>query len=243
MESLNEEQVKFLSETVTFLGPVKIEEALIDETGFKAIDDSSTLAILSTGAPTFPGRLGLVRLGQLKSRLDLVKTRVGFSVDYTTEVMKDDGDPEETEVEVINNLNLRAGTTKASYRAGNPFKIRAPKRPSFKILAYFGLADTTVSQIQGAISAFGPAKGVRFTFHNGIISVEVNDDNGDNFSTEIGEVEGLDEDLSYVYNAERVASIFKLALSEGSLKVGIGERGVLTVEKGSFSFYLMPTSK
>ena len=242
MENLNEEQVKFLSETVTFLGPVKIEEALIDESGFKAIDDSSTLAILSTHAPAFPGRLGLVRLGQLKSRLDLVKSRVGFSVGYNTEMMKDDGDPEETEVEVINSLNLSAGTTKASYRAGNPFKIRAPKRPSFKILAYFGLADTTVSQITSAISAFGPAKGVRFTFHKGVISVEVSDDNGDNFSAEIGEVE-LEEDLSYVYNAERVASIFKLALTEGSLKVGIGERGVLTVEKGSFSFYLMPTSK
>lgn len=82
MEQLNEEQVKFLSETVAFLGPVKIEEALIDETGFKAIDDSSTLAILSTESPVFPGRLGLTRLASLKSRLDLVKTRAGFSIGY-----------------------------------------------------------------------------------------------------------------------------------------------------------------
>lgn len=241
MEQLNEEQTKFLSETVTLLGPVKIEEAIIDDTGFKAIDDSSTLAILSNNAPAFPGQLGLTRLGQLKSRLDLVKLRAGFTIGYEKETRTVDSEEGGT-MEVISSLHLQAGSTKASYRSGDPTKIRAPKQPTFRILAYFGVADTLVNQIQSAISAF-TAKGVRFSFHNGEVSVEVSDDNGDKFSTELGNVDNLEEDLSYVYNAERVASIFKLALSDGTLKVGIGERGILAVEKGPFSFYLMPTSK
>jgi hypothetical protein len=239
---LNGDQIQFLTDAVSFLTPARVEEALIDEDGFKAIDDSSTMAVIASEIPAFPGKVALSRIHQLKSRIDLVKGKTGFAIDYVVESRKEEGNPDAVEEDVISSFDFSAGSTHARYRAGNPFVVRAPKRPALKTLAYFGLSDTTVGQIQSAVAAYGPAKEIGFVFNGGNIAIELQDDNGE-FTTNIGTVEGFDEKVSYVYNAERISVIFKLGLEDGTLKVGIGERGLLEVERGCFSFYLMPSSR
>jgi len=231
MNTLTTETTDFLIELVRTLASAKMDKAVIDDLGARAIDESGTVALMGEKIPEFPGSLGLTRVSQLKSRLDLVDGKPEFVIEYSL-----------NEEDFIKSLTFKAVGIKADYRTGNPNDIRAPKRVLDKLLTSFHLSTFLVSQLQSAIGAFGPAKNIQFSLIDGKILGLVEDENGDEFATDLGTTE-YEGKITSSYDAVNVGNLLKLCVDDNSVSVGIGEKGILTIKKGEFTFYVMPSKR
>jgi len=197
MNTLTTETTDFLIELVRTLASAKMDKAVVDDLGARAIDESGTIALMGEKVPEFPGSLGLTRVPQLKSRLDLVDGKPEFVIEYS---LNED---------FIKSLTFKAVGIKADYRTGNPNDIRAPKRVIDKLLTSFHLSTFLVSRLQSAIGAFGPAKNIQFSLADGKILGLVEDENGDEFATDLGTTE-YEGKITHSYNAVNVGNLLKL---------------------------------
>ena len=231
MKQLSQENIDYLVKLINTINPARITSAIIDDLGARAIDETGTVAMMGTNVPEFPGHLGLTRVPQLKARMELALGKPDFSVEYHNNEEKG----------FIERLTFRAKGVKADYRTGNPESIRAPKKILDEIATGFELNATTASELQSAVGAYAATE-LRFSVLSGHIMAEVNDGNGDVFSTIFAETE-YKESISHVYDALNVSQLLKLSLNDGKVKVEMGQKGILNIYNGPFTFYVMPSKR
>jgi len=231
MKQLNKENIEYLVNLINTINPARFTSVIIDELGARAMDETGTVAMMGTNVPEFPGAMGLTRVPQLKARMDLVLSRPNFTVEaFTNE-----------ERGFVERLAFKANGVKANYRAGNPESIRAPKKLMDKMVVDFELDASIASELQSAVGAY-TATELRFKVSDTLVAAEVDDGNGDIFSTHVAKTE-YEEDLTHVYDATNVSQLLKLSLNNGKVKVQIGERGILSIHKDPFTFYVMPSKR
>jgi len=217
-----------------------MDGAVLDDLGTRAIDETGTIALLTDKVPDFPAAIALTRIPQLKARLELVKDKPNFIIEYALSGEGDTADMVAETKQFITGLTLKADGVKAGYRCGDPASVKAPKKILDEAVTSFVVKTDDVSAIQNAVNAFGPAKELQFTIDEGDIQFMVSDENGDSFSTSVGS-STYDGKLSHSYNAVNISALLKLALVQGSVNIGISERGILSIDRGLFTFYVMPS--
>ena len=233
-EQLSQSQIDVLTNVIAIASPAKINTLVIDEYGVRAIDETGTVALMMPDVEAFPAPISLTRIPQLKARMDLAAAKAGFKVEYTS------GETgTENKVNFIKGLTFKATGVKADYKAGDPSKARAPKKINDPDAITATLSAELVGELQSAIAAFS-TKLVEFSINDGILQAKVRDENNDEFSLNICDVQ-YEEPLLQSYNAINISSLLKLCLSEGEVKIGIGSaRGILNIQQGSYVFYVMP---
>jgi hypothetical protein len=233
--NLNQEQTDFLVDLIGTLSPAKINEAIIDDIGVRSLDESGTVALMGVReemeVPDFPSVLALGRIPQLKARMDLAKDKEGFSIHF--EQKEKDGQ------EFITALKFKANGVKADYRTQEPSKITAPKRIVDEIVTSFMLTPNDVSELSTAVNAFGPAKNVKMEIKKGVVSMRVRDVSGDEYSCQVAKVSS-EEDASHSYDAVNTINLLKLSMTNGKVEVGMGKKGILSIRKDKFTFYIIP---
>ena len=231
MKQLSEQNIEYLVNLINTINPARFTSVIIDELGARAMDETGTVAMMGTDVPEFPGAMGLTRVPQLKARMELALGRENFGVEcYTNE-----------EKGFVERLTFKAKGVKADYRTGNPESIRAPKKLMDKMVVDFELDASVASELQSAVGAY-TATELRFIVENNSVSAQVNDGNGDDFTTMVGDTE-YGERLTHVYDATNVSQLLKLSLNNGKVKVQVGERGILSIHKDPFTFYVMPSKR
>lgn len=230
-EQLSQSQVDVLTNIIAVASPAKINTLVIDEYGVRAIDETGTVALMMPDVEAFPAPISLTRIPQLRARMDLAASKEGFRVEYTTGSTGD--------VDFIKYLSFKGKGVKADYKAGDPTKARAPKKINDPDAITATLSAELVGEIQSSIAAFG-TKLLEFSVNEGILQAKVRDENNDEFSVNICEVQH-EEPLLQSYNAINISSLLKLCLSDGEVQIGIGaNRGILNIKQGSYVFYVMP---
>jgi hypothetical protein len=231
MKQLSQENIDYLVKLINTINPARITSAIIDDLGARAVDETGTVAMMGTDVPEFPGHIGLTRVPQLKARMELALGRPDFSVEY--HVNEEKG--------FIERLSFRAKGVAADYRTGNPESIRAPKRILDEMVTGFELNAATASELQSAVGAYSATE-LRFQIMDKHVFANVDDGNGDNFSTLVGNTD-YEEKISHVYDALNVSQLLKLSLNDGKVKVEIGQKGILSIYNGPFTFYVMPSKR
>jgi len=232
MQELSKESISYLTKLIRTINSARIGSAVIDDLGARAIDETGTVALMGTKIPEFPGSIGLTRVPQLKARLDLVSGKDSFKVEYLLNEEKG----------YIKSLKFIANGIKADYRTGDPENIRAPKRILDEEVTSFPLTSPMVSDIQSAVVAFGPAKDIQFAIADKRINLIVHDETADVFSTFLGTTE-YSESRAHTYDALNVSNLLKQALNDNTVTVGIGQKGILSIQKEPFTFYVMPSKR
>jgi hypothetical protein len=231
MNQLSQENIDYLIKLINSANPARITSVIVDNLGTRAIDESGTIALMDPNVPEFPGHLGLTRIPQLKARLELASGKDDFTVEYHKN--EDKG--------FVERLTFKARGVKADYRTGDPESIRAPKRIMDEMVTEFELDNSVVSELQSAVGAY-TATELKFILKDGSISAQVDDGNGDVFSVEVGNTD-YTETLTHVYDALNTSQILKLSLTNGKVKVAMGEKGILSIFKDPFTFYVMPSKR
>ena len=231
MSELKVDSVAFLTDLIKLVNSARIGSVIIDDLGVRAIDETGTIAFMGTDVPEFPGNMGLTRVPQLKARLDLFQGKSDFKVEYTMNEEKG----------FVKALKFISNGIKADYRTGDPENIRAPKRILDEDATGFTLSSETVSEIQSAVGAFGPAKDIQFAVRDGNVLINIQDENGDGFSKILGTAEV--DNLAHTYDALNVSNLMKLCISGGNVEIAIGQKGILTIKRASFNFYVMPSKR
>lgn len=238
MNTLNEEQTAYLIKMVNLLQKSKIEVGIITETDgnwvLGAMTAGDVYAFIAT-APEFPGTITLTRIFPLKARIDLMKSKKDFKVEYE---LADNGS--------IKSLTFRAGKAKAGYRCGLESKYQIPKTVFTEELITFSLEPSIINEIVAAIAAFDKEGILSFIADKDSIVVSTRDDNGDKFETDsialASDVNG-EEPIAKAYTSQVVSDLLRITATGTGGDLAIGTKGILCIKHNDGTFYVMPSKK
>jgi len=227
MKTLSKTNRDYMVELINTLALAKIDTAVIgDWGGVGAMDFGKTYAMLAE-APEFPTIIALTRIDTLEKRLNLFNDGE-FDIEYT-----ETGDEASL-------LKIVSPDESIEYRCSNSKKHNIPKRAVDNIRVSFSLSSQQTGKIIRSVNAFGKDGNLRLELRDGILTMYMRDTTGDECRIKLAKLDN--DDLSQVYNAGIVADLLNIATKkndDGEVTIGIGDNGVLSINCGSFKFYVM----
>lgn len=242
---LNAASIGYLDTLLQTANIAGIEKMIISEGQIRGIDEKQTTVIISKeNVPEF-GKLnvGMNRLGNLMSRLNLVKSTGEYEVDAVPSKNGTD----------VSHINLSSKDTSVQYRCASIEAIKSvPKAINDKLQWLIEIPGKTVGLASMAISAMAADNLIITAKKDGAVYFEAIDTNNDTFSTKFAEEASwipekepvpASKSFSYNYPVKTVLPLLKAASNNGanSVNVMIGEKGILTVIVNGYDFFVVPS--
>lgn len=242
LNAVSIEQLDNLLQTANIAG---IEKMIIADGQIRGIDEKQTTVIISKeNVPEF-GKLsvGMNRLGNLTSRLNLVKSTGTYEIEAVPSKNGTD----------VSHIQLSSKDTSVQYRCASVEAIKSvPKAINDKLHWLIEIPGKTVGLASMAISAMSVDNLIITAKKDGAVYFEAIDVNNDTFSTKFAseaswipekEPEPASKSFSYNYPVKTVLPLLKAASNNGTnaVNVMIGEKGILTIIVNSYDFFVVPT--
>lgn len=231
-KTLTTEQRDELVNIITLMNAAKLGSGTVRDSVVSCMNDGDVYAMYGA-AINFPVNIGLTRVQQLKARLDLVKDQEGFEIEYS----------EYTDGTGIESLKFVSKVNSADYRCIKVDHINVPKViNNGDAVATFTISKDMITTIQSAVSAYASGKDstLKLVVVGGQVAVMLADDNGDEFTT-IAATTEYDGEFTYTYNADIFTRLMKIAGNDETISVGVGKRGMLSAEYGSYTLFIQPS--
>jgi len=229
---LDQETIKFIQGTVKTAQLVNIDSIIIEPDHVRAIDDDKTVVIYQNkDVPSLPfGSIGLSRLGDFYSRLDIARTQDDFHIDA---VLSEDE-------AWARSLIMKGKGIKIDYRCAKPDTIQAPRTLHDTMKTRVKLNGNAVLLLQKGQAAMS-AETVTIISNDGV-SFEIIDVNNDIFKHTFADgAEPLTEDddvrFAFRYPIKTLLALFKKN-PDGFFSVG--ERGILMITINGLDVYVLP---
>lgn len=210
-----------------------IDSVIIEPGKIRGMHPDKTVALIhADNVPALPfGSIGLSRLADLQSRLDIASSQEGFFVDVVVK----------PETAYAFSLTIKAKGTKIDYRCADPIRIEAKRTLNDVMQSKVTLNENVVTMLQKGISAMHAAKVTLLSNSEGV-SFELVDVSNDVFKYAFPEpVESLvgetDVKFAHKYNAKLLLSVIK-DNPTGTFEVGAG--GALKILVSGLTVYLAP---
>lgn len=244
---LNATSIGYLDTLLQTANIAGIDKMIIAGGQIRGIDEKQTTVIISKeNVPDF-GKLnvGMNRLGNLMSRLNLVKS----TGDYQIEAV-----PSKNGVDV-SHIQLTSSNTSVQYRCASVEAIKSvPKAINDKLQWLIEIPAKTVGLASMAISAMAADNLIVTAKKDGSIYFEAVsvDGNNDTFSTKFAEEATWipekeqppsSKSFSYNYPVKTVLPLLKAGSNNGTTNVNvmIGEKGILTIIVNGYDFFVVPS--
>jgi hypothetical protein len=219
---LLKDEIAYIQKVITLAKLVQIDNVVIEPGKVRAMDEKQTVVLFQDkNVPEMRfGSLGLNRIPDFSSRLELTKSRDGFEIDATVSGVNNEigFDVYETGSKTpapmwIRSMMLSAKNTKINFRSASPQTIRAPKvRAS---AATFGV-DLNPDAVQMLIKGKAAMNTDEVEFHGDEdgVSLEFTDVNGDILEykfADTGHIQflGRERTFSYKYPVDNLLRMFK----------------------------------
>ncbi len=224
--------IEYIQRVVKTAQMVNIENIIIEPGAVRAIDDNKTVMLYQNkDVPDFPfGSIGLNRISDFTSRLDIVNGKDSFSV-----VADVDADSE-----YVSMLTMKSSGIKVSYRCANPTTILAPKQINDTLKYRIGLNSDAVQLLQKGQAAMG-SDDVAINSSTSGVSFDITDINNDLFEhTFTTEVESLDGDDTIFVNRYPIKILLPLFKHDPTAYFDIGQKGILRITVHGLSVFVLP---
>ncbi|MCK9369608.1 hypothetical protein M0R04_06845 [Candidatus Dojkabacteria bacterium] len=219
---LTTQEIDYIQKVITLAKSVNIENVIIEPGKIRAMDVAQTVVLFQDkNVPDMSfGSLGLNRINDFTSRLEIARSQDGFSIDATTTgesptVGFDVYDPniKGPTPMWIRSMMMSGKNTKINFRSASPQTIKAPK--SRASATVFGV-DLTQEAVNMMIKGKAAMKADEVSFNGDKtgVSLEIVDVNGDALeyqfadSTQFQQL-GKDSEFSYKYPIDSLLRVFK----------------------------------
>lgn len=231
---LSSDDLSNLTRLLATCSVCNIDSVIIADGLIRGVNESKTCALISgVNVPAFSQRIGLARIGALKSRLDL------FSSNNQTVI-----NTRESERGEITMLEISSGRNNVQFRCTATSLIKAPSSINDEPCASVFLDRQEVRSVLDAVRVMGSKKVSIVVRPSGDVSVELCDASNDSFKIGLkNPVEFLSEPLTSTvvqyYQADIFSSIFRNIDSDVCTLI-LGVAGTLSVDLNSHAVTLIP---
>lgn len=231
--NLTNETIKFLQTVVQTAKLVNIDNVIIEPNCVRAIDDDKTVVIYhNEDVPSLPfGSIGLNRINDFLTRLDIAKTQDNFSI---TANVDDTG-------KFSRSLLMSGKGIKIDYRCAKPDSISAPRQINdneMKVKVF--LNSEAVILLQKGKSAMS-SDVVSIISNNDEVSFEMVDVNNDVFKHTFSDnpitLSGNDNIFANRYPVDTLLALFK---QNPETYFEIGKNGMLKINVNDLDIYVLP---
>jgi len=242
---LNATSIEHLDNLLQTANIAGIDKMIIADGQIRGMDENQTTVIISKeNVPEF-GKLnvGMNRLGNLVSRLNLVKSTGTYEIEAVPAKNGTD----------VSHIKLSSKDTTVEYRCASVEAIKnIPKAINDKLQWLVEIPGKTVGLASMAIAAMAATNLIITAKKDGTVYFEAIDTNNDNFSTKFAEdaswipekePEPTSKSFSHNYPVKTVLPLLKAASANGAnpVSVMIGEKGILTIIVNGYDFYVVPS--
>lgn len=243
---LNPQSIKHLKTLLQTASIVKIDRLIIEDGTVRGVDDDQTVVIISqTDVPDFGGaRVGLNRLSNLVSRINLFDANEDFSVEAVEAPSK--GDAAVTD---ISSFKLASKGSKFEFRCARADAIKAPKKINDSMVWAIQIPVDAVKLVISASNTMGSEQIALISKSSGEVSFEIVDGSTqDSFLTKIADhADWLPEDediptqsFVHYYAVKALVPLLKASSAVGDIILVVGEEGMLQITVNNHTFTLLP---
>lgn len=239
---LDTQIVDFIQNAARVCKLVGIENMVIDQNIAGGIHSNRTVAVLHQNIPQLPfTQIGLTRLSDLLSRLDIARSQENFSAEATVKPGSD----------YVFNLMFKAKGTKIDYRCADPTRIEVKRKnndtPKYKVI----YNETVLNMLSKGMSAMSTNKSTDEQFVTLIgnsegVSFELVDVSNDVFKFVFPEPAEIlipgetTPQFANRYSSKLLLSVLK-SNPKGSFEIGVA--GSLKIEVSGITTFLVPLSR
>lgn len=231
---LTTEDTQNLQNILTTCAIAGIDSIIIDDGLVRGVNDAKSCAIISNfNIPKFPQKIGLSRLGSLKSRLDLFAGNTSAIIDA-----------KETERGEINALEITAGRNKVQFRCTSALLIKAPKQINDNSLSKVFISKDELKMVTDAIRVMSAKKVVLSIRKNLAVAFELSDATNDAFKIDLETPAELLGDESadsvvHYYPADVFLAVMKALVNEFTTFT-VGTVGTIKVSVNGHELTMLP---
>lgn len=225
--------INYIVNTLRICKALGIESVILEKDMVRGTHADKTVAVIHVDdVPEFPFEsIGLTRLPDLLSRIDIASSQEGFFIDA---IAKPD-------THYIFSLTIKAKGTKIDYRCADPIRIDAKRKMNDVMKYRITLSEGVVAMLHKGISAMSAEKASIISNSEGL-SFELVDAANDvfkySFPTLAESLDGeTDVKFAHRYNAKLLLSVFR-DNPTGTFEIGQG--GALKIQLSGVTTYLVP---
>jgi hypothetical protein len=232
---LSKNTVQIIKQALLVATVTKTEEILLDDFGISGRSKTTGILIIQGRDEVFEfTALGIGRVSELKSRLNLIIDDPSLVVEFVEPVMEPGSGN-------VFKLIFKTTKTKIEYRCMKPERIKTKKNLEDKLIFHFKLDEESVKFMTTGCNAMG-SNTVTFRLdENDHLYLQIKDDEGDVLEHLVSkDVKRYPEQEGVPYTANYNVPKLTPLLKSGDVTVRVTRRGAFNLISDGLNIYLLP---